>query len=201
MIERIVVLKCRRRRILELAHDRNGQIGVKKMRPSIGRFVWPGIGNDNIVEYVKSCDQCTMCNKSGTGKVAMIERPVVSEPFQTVAVDLVGPLPKVKRGVRYILMYFCMATWWLEAVALRTASTEEVAEGLVSIFCRMGIPHKVLSDCGLVFISAIRKRLYEILGVEAVTTTSYRPQGNGCVERLHGTLKPMLAKAVAEGVD
>ncbi len=52
-----------------------------------------------------------MWNKSGNGKVAMIERPVVSEPFQTVAVDLVGPLPKEKRGVQYILMYVCMATW------------------------------------------------------------------------------------------
>ncbi len=32
-------------------------------------------------------------------------------------------------------------------------------------------------------------------------TSPYRPQSNGVVERLHGTLKPMLAKAVDAGFD
>ncbi len=38
-------------------------------------------------------------------------------------------------------------------MALRTAPAEKVAEGLVSIFCHTGIPQKVLSDCGSVFIT------------------------------------------------
>ncbi len=37
--------------------------------------------------------------------------------------------------------------------------------------------------------------------MDSILTSPYRPQSNGIVERLHGTLKPMLAQAVDNGVD
>jgi len=37
--------------------------------------------------------------------------------------------------------------------------------------------------------------------IDRVVTSPYRPQSNGVVERLHGTLKPMLAKAGDRGID
>ena len=37
--------------------------------------------------------------------------------------------------------------------------------------------------------------------MDSIHTSPYRPQSNGIVKRLHGTLKPMLAKAVDNGVD
>ncbi len=94
-----------------------------------------------------------------------------------------------------------MATRWPEAVPLRTVTATEVAEGIVSIVSRTGIPQRILTDQGSVFTSRLMKELCEVLGCDAITTSPYRPQGNGVVERLHGTLKPMLAKAREEGVD
>ncbi len=43
--------------------------------------------------------------------------------------------------------------------------------------------------------------LCKLLGIDKVETTPYHPQGNGLVERFHGSLKPMLVKAVKSGVD
>lgn len=40
-----------------------------------------------------------------------------------------------------------------------------------------------------------------MFGCGLIHTTPYHPQGNGVLERLHGTLKPMLAKAADLGVD
>ncbi len=40
-----------------------------------------------------------------------------------------------------------------------------------------------------------------MLGIDAVATSPYRPQSNGVVERMHGSLKPMLSKAVEAGLD
>ncbi len=37
-------------------------------------------------------------NKAGHPPVKLMERPVVSEPFRSVVIDLVGPLPKGKGG-------------------------------------------------------------------------------------------------------
>ena len=40
------------------------------------------------------------------------------------------------------------------------------------------------------------RNLCERLGVHQIRTTPYHPQSNGSVERLHGTLVPMLQKLV-----
>ncbi len=154
-----------------------------------------------MCEFVQSCDQCARLNKSGNRTTRMCERPIVTEPFEYVAVDIVGPLPKAKGGVQYILTFVCMATRWPEGVPMRTGSASEVAKGLVSIFSRTGIPLRMLSDRGSVFLGNVTNRLCEIIGVDTIHTSPYWPLGNGVVERLHGTLKPMLAKAVDSGLD
>ncbi len=62
-------------------------------------------------------------------------------------------------------------------------------------------PDTVLTDNEAVFTGKVFKGVSEILGCGLMTTIPYNPQGNGVVERLHGTLKPMLIKAKREGVD
>ncbi len=66
---------------------------------------------------------------------------------------------------------------------------------------RTGIPDSILTGHGAVFTGKVFSRIAEILGCRAIKTTPYHPQGNGVVERLHGTLKPMLAKTVSEGIN
>ncbi len=185
----------RRGKVLRLAHDFTGHQGVRRTKELLNnRFTWPGMGVD-VTEFVHSCDVCLRLNKAGNRKAHMAERPVISEPFESVAVDLVGPLPKAKGGVKYVLTFVCLATRWPEAVPLRTESSSEVADGLISVITRTSIPLKILSDRGSVFMGKAVKRLCEILGISTIHTSPYRPQGNGVIERLHATLKPMLAKA------
>ncbi len=92
-----------------------------------------------------------------------------------------------------------MATRWPEAVPLRGVSAAEVAEAFVGVVSHTGLPDTVLTDQGTVFTGRVFWKACEILGCGHITTTPYHPQGNGVVERLPGTLKPMLAKACQEG--
>ena len=170
-----------------------GHLGSKKTRDFVNhRFTWPGLGVD-IDKFVQSCDECARFNKAGNKTVQMVDRPNLTEPYETVATDIVGPLPKGKGGARFILTMICLASIWPEAVPLRTASASEVAEGLVSIFTRTGLLHRMLTDQGKVFMGKVCKRLCEIFGVDLIHTTPYHPQTNGAIERFHGTLKPILA--------
>jgi len=77
-----------------------------------------------------------------------------------VAVDLVGEIsPASYRGHRYILTLVDYATRYPEAVPLKKISTFTVAEALVRIFSRVGIPQEILSDQGTQFTSNLLKKL------------------------------------------
>ena len=45
----------------------------------------------DIVDYVKSCKVCLVMNKSGPKIAKMVERGIVTLPFDMVAVDVIGP--------------------------------------------------------------------------------------------------------------
>ena len=81
------------------------------------------------------------------------------------------------------------------SAAERIAAATEASQCFLDIISRTGIPLKVLSDRGSLFLSKLMKGLYERLGIDPIATSPYRPQSNGVVERFHGTIKPMLAKA------
>ncbi len=58
---------------------------------------------------------CLMFNSAGNKKAKMVKRGIVTVPLETVAVDLVGPLPKGRRGVEYLFTNICLASRWPEA--------------------------------------------------------------------------------------
>ena len=113
--------------------------------------------------------------------------------------DIVGPLPQSHGGCRYIPDY---ATWYPEAIPLRSIEAEHTAEELIKVFARVRIPEEVLSDQGTNFTSNLLQELYRLLKIQVVSTSPYHPQCNGLVEHLNQTLKMMLRKVVTkEGKD
>ncbi len=197
----LVLPKSYRARVLELGHERNGHLGAEKVNSMISRyFVWPGMAKD-IVNHCASCVICQRRSKHKPRRAPAVERPVLTEPFESVAIDLVGPLPKGKGGCRYLLTYVCLATRWPEAVPLRSITAKAVVEGLWSIFSRTSIPERILSDQGSQFCGRVVKQLCEMLGIQKVRTSPYHPECNGAVERMHGTLKAILGKCMSDGVD
>ena len=72
--------------------------------------------------------------------------PLIDTPFKRVAVDIVGPIaPPSEAGHRYILTLVDYATRYPEAVPLKKITTETVAEALLNIYSRVGIPEEVLN--------------------------------------------------------
>ncbi len=64
-----------------------------------------------------------------------------------------------------------MATRWPEAVPTRTVTSSEVTEGLVTIFTRTGMPMRLLSDRGSVFMGRVVRKCSEMLGIDTVSTS------------------------------
>ncbi|XP_062616792.1 uncharacterized protein LOC134278492 [Saccostrea cucullata] len=202
LYKQLVVPESLRQKVMKIAHDSilGGHLGTKKTLDRImSNFYWPGIQGD-VTRYCQSCDICQRTFPKGkVTKLPLEKMPLIDTPFERVAVDLVGPLsPITDKGNRYILTVVDYSTRYPEAVALKNIDTETVAEALVEIFSRVGIPKEVLSDMGTQFTSNIMKEVGRLLSFKQLVTTPYHPACNGLVEKFNGTLKSMLRKMSSE---
>ncbi|XP_055947014.1 probable serine/threonine-protein kinase MARK-C [Argiope bruennichi] len=81
----------------------------------------------------------------------------------------------------------------MEVVPLRQITAEVVAQAFYECWItRFGVPSLVVTDRGTQFTSELFKKLAIICGVKLRHTTSYHPQSNGKIERLHRTLKAAI---------
>ena len=198
----LVVPSKYRDQIMKVAHEPllQGHLGVKNTLTKIqSQFYWPGIV-DSVYRFCKSCDLCQKTIDKGRVPRAPLGRmPLIVVPFQRVAIDLVGPLsPPSERGHRYFLTLIDYATRYPEAIPLKSITTPEVAEALVTVYSRVGIPCEVLSDLGTQFVSNLMKEVSRLLSIKQLTSTRFHPICNGLVEKYNGLIKKILRKMCAE---
>lgn len=106
--------------------------------------------------------------------------PVATEPFELVAMDIVGPLPLSTNGNRYLLTFTDYVTRYCEAIPIRNQTAETVAQEFVhKIITRYGVPKRLLTDQGRNFVSSLFKGVCTLLGIQKLRTTPYHPQCNG----------------------
>ena len=191
-IEQLVLPKQCYQGVLQLAHTipLAGHLGKDKTAQRIlQRFYWPTIYKD-VADY---CCNCEICQKSSChhGQQApLIPLPVLSEPFKHIAMDIIGSLHRSPSGKRYVLVICDYATRYPEAIPLHSTNASHIAEELIGVFAKVGIPSEILTDQGSNFTSQLLTELYR------------HPQTDGLVERLNQTLKSMLRKAATkEGRD
>ena len=107
---------------LDLAHDvpMGGHLGSKKtLDRLLSRFYWPGIIHD-VSQHCKSCEACQKSSGRKSGKHAhLVSLPIIEEPFQRIAMDIVGPLIRSKSGNKFILVICDYSTRYPEAVPLK----------------------------------------------------------------------------------
>ncbi|KAM7309516.1 uncharacterized protein ISCGN_006523 [Ixodes scapularis] len=159
----LVVPEIHRKKVLKLAHDgiMAGHLGSEKTKDRIKEeFFWPGLTAD-VKRFVASCDICQRTVPKGRVPcVPLGKAPVIGTPFSKVTIDIVGPIhPPSKQGNRYILTLMDYATRYPDAVALPSIETERVAEALVEMFSRVGVPKELLSDRGSNFTSDLMQEV------------------------------------------
>lgn len=198
---RLIVPQDNRRAVMGAHHDTpfGGHQGIERTTEVIKeRYYWKNMDQD-IEEYVKTCE---LCNKKRAtleekAPVPMQITEQVTRPFQKVAMDIVGPLPKTHEGNQYILTFQDHFSKYPEAFAIENQKADTIARIFVEeIVCRHGTPEKLLTDKGTNFVGEILKETCNLLSIEKIETTAYHPQSNGIVERSHQTLMSHLKSFV-----
>ena len=196
-VMRVVVPIERRLQVLQVAHSNitAGHFGVKKTFARINRhFLWPKMW-DQLKSYVRTCVGCQKAARQDKARAPLQPLPCVSEPFQKVAFDLVGPLPRTTSGRKYLLTAMCLYTKFPEAIPLKRVDNLSVLEAMMEIFSRYGIPKELLTDQGSVFTSHLTRHMCKTFEIHKIQTSPYHPQSDGALERWHACLKGMLKRA------
>ena len=166
--------------------------GVRATRRLVSaRFVWPAMQKD-IATWTKACDSCQRAKVQRHTHSAIGSFPVPDQRFDSIHIDLVGPLPSCN-GNRYLLTCIDRFTRWPEAFPIPDATASTVASALVSGWiARFGVPSSLVTDRGAQFESALWNSLMALLGCQRKRTAAYHPQCNGLIERFHRHVKSSL---------
>ena len=196
-VTQVVVPSSLRYKIMMLGHDSpcSGHMGVRRTLFRISSsFFWPGMSSD-VSHYCKSCESCLKAKPKGSTRKAPLQTsPLVSVPFTKCATDLIGPLPMTERKNMYILTFIDYSTRWVEATALKSTVSSVVAEELLNMFSRLGIPKILVSDGGPQFTSKTMEEVLALVGICHQVTSPYHPEANGLCEKVNGTITSMLRK-------
>ena len=176
-----------------------GHLGFEKTLTKVrSRFYWYGYQKDTEI-FCKKCDRCAAGKSPPYTTNAPLQLDIPTYPWERIAMDIVGPLPKTDRNNRYILVISDYFTKWPEGFALPDHRAETIAEKLVDdVICRHGVLRTIHTDQGKDFDSKLIKALCELLEIEKTRTTAYHPESDGLVERLNKTLITMIRSLVDE---
>lgn len=163
------------------------------------RYFWPGMDRP-IKQWCRECMPCQQSKISRHTKSAVNKFDLPSSRFQTVHIDIVGPLPTVQNPsdpyispYRYLLTCIDRTTRWIEVKPLADITARTVTKAFIDIWIsRFGVPLHVVTDRGSQFESEMFDELSSIVGFHRLRTTAYHPQTNGMIERMHRTIKTAL---------
>ena len=192
---KLCISKESREAVLKENHDlpTAGHLGIKKTYDRVKRnYYWPGMYR-YIVRYVRKCVTCQTHKVEQQRAAGYMGTRVVENPWTLVATDLMGPLPRSKKGYSFILVFQDLFTKWVECIPLRKASGEAIIEAFLSkVVYRWGVPKFLISDNAGQYVNDIMKRLANQLGTTLSHTPPYHPQANP-VERVNRVMKTMIA--------
>ncbi|XP_035212577.1 protein NYNRIN-like [Stegodyphus dumicola] len=139
-----LVVSCQElERVLQQYHDSPtaGHCGAEgKYHKIASRYYFPGM-RKYISEYVKNCAECIRYKPNNQKPAGLLRTPVYAQRFETLAIDLFGPLTETPTGKKWIFLIEDTSTKWKELFTLEEATAKNCAKILIEeVFLRYANP-------------------------------------------------------------
>lgn len=186
----LIVLPVQHRKLFMKYYHTNLETGMHSGATAVEhkllrRYYWPGFQSD-IRHYVASCKDCQLMRqgKPKRGRKMKLFQPH-DIPGGDLSVDCSGPFPVTPSGKEYVVSFQCRFTSKVFPHAVERIDAETIAM-LLNQHCMVhGTPNTLLSDQGTEFLNDLLDKLYQIMGIKKINTSSGYPQTDGQNERWH----------------
>ncbi|GFW97289.1 retrovirus-related Pol polyprotein from transposon 412 [Trichonephila clavipes] len=195
----LILPKTRVSTVLKELHGSptGGHFGVMRTLQKVReRFYCNNVRSD-VEKCCRICDPCAARKGPRTRTRGRLQLYNVGAPFERIAFDILGPLPRSSDGnnILVVMDYF---TKWPDAYPIPDQEASTVTEVLVQHWIsRFGVSLQLHSDKGRNFDSAVCKRLCEVLAIDKTRTTALHPQSDGMIERFNLTILNRLSLLVS----
>ncbi|GBM26372.1 Retrovirus-related Pol polyprotein from transposon 412 [Araneus ventricosus] len=160
------------------------------------RFYW-----DRLCAVVEErCREWHACGaRKGPKKrtKSRLQRYNVGAPFERMDSDILGPLPVMAKGNRYVLVLMDNFTKWSKAIPFQIRKPRLWLKNLFEHGFRVMEPMILHSDHGTNFNSALLTELCKLLGILKTRTTALHLLSDGMVERCNPTILNHLSLFVS----
>ena len=146
---------------------------------------WAGID----AEIERTVKECGMCQSVAHNPPQVLVHPWAwpTRIWQRIHVDFAGPFMG-----ETILVVVDARTKWVEAVTMKSTTSEKTITVLREMFSRYGLPEQLVSDNGPQFVSVEFETFCKSNGIKHLRSPPYHPASNGQAERFVQTLKLRL---------
>ena len=160
------------------------------------RFWWPGMAQ-RMMMSICNCPKCRIFKDKL--QIPPLEPILCTEPLDLVHIDYVSMDVTVgvkeKPVVKNVLVMEDHFTCYTQAYVTNNHTVRTMARVLYNeFFLVFGFPRRLMSDQAAEFTGAVISELCDLLGVTKIRTLPYHPHTNGTIERVHQTLRRMIAK-------
>ncbi len=177
--------------ILTDAHRYHGGVNATAANVRGLGYAWVGLDGD-AERHVRDCILCQKTRLANFVSTSM-GTTARSRPFETVAIDTVGPIQIDSQHNRFVFVMTDMFSRFVELYPAPSNNSAAAAHALYSaVFCRHGLPSSILSDNGSEYANRVVMALMDRLKVTHHRSIPYRPQSNGLVERRNREIKRHL---------
>jgi hypothetical protein len=188
---------------LRAAHDDTTHAGFEKAYTRLSKNYYIRRLSATLRKYIAACPSCQR-NKPTHHKPHGQLNPIASPflPFEFVTMDLVVKLPQGEFDNNTYDSFMSVVCKLTKIVTLILGNEAWTAEDWASAFYhayyrRWGVPQRILSDRGAIFLSKFWKALFRILRTELLVTTAYHPQTDGQSERTNQVVEIALRHLVS----
>ncbi|XP_010480610.1 PREDICTED: uncharacterized protein LOC104759371 [Camelina sativa] len=144
-------------------------------------YFWPTMITD-CEKYSRTCEKCQKHAPSIHQPTELLSSVSAPYPFMRWSMDIIGPLHRGPGGVQYVLALTDYFSKWVEAAAYAKVTSDEVEQFVLkSIIYRYGVPHEIITDNGLQFISSKFEEFCAKWKIRLNKSTPRYPQGNGAL--------------------
>lgn len=123
-------------------------------------FYWPGMSRQ-VRDYIRKCETCARYKVEQKAPRGLMHTMQCSAPWQ-----LIGPLPRSKKGKTSLLVIIDRFSRYVELVPKRRATAQDVMEALKErVIYRFGCPETFLTDNGVHFTSRLVQQFLKDLHI------------------------------------